>query len=146
MHSPRIKIFAKGQLTLITFMVSNEIIYVLSWRFVIFLIPCSTKNLIANRQQILVEICYQASLYCHRLLTIHNLWYCRIVTSIIALRGPRYFIKALNCCKCFVEMLLKTIFGEWFGKPLPHFLSSALNGGLSVANNQYISQILFKKV
>lgn len=49
--------------------------------------------------------------------------YCRITTSFIALRGPRCFIvEALNRCECFVEMVLKAIFGKLTGKPLPSCL------------------------
>ena len=39
--------------------------------------------------------------------------YRRIATRFTASREPRYFnLKALNCCECFVEMVLNMIFGE----------------------------------
>ena len=43
-----------------------------------------------------------------------------VVTRIIPLRGPRYFIlKALNFCECYAKMVLKIVFGSGVAKAGP---------------------------
>ena len=93
----------------------------------IFLLPCLTKSLIiANFSQN-----FASKLTFVRLRSS----YCRVLKRIIASRVPRYFnLKALNCCGCSIEMLLKTVLANGLRS---HFLTSVLNGGLSVTNNRH---------